>query len=851
MRKPRHAVKLLLVIAAMGGTAIAARQLAPRKAVGPQPNGSTLLPVNQIITPIGRVVSLPGTRPKQIALDPRTGRLAVLCQDKLIIYSRDGTTPEGEVGLNASALGLAWAPSGDVLFVSGEDDVIYRVQLATGKWSVASVTKIDSPLGGEANRNKESQPTGLAVSPDGTRIYAALGARNSVVVVRAADMTVERTVPVGVAPYAVLLVNDGRTLAVANRGGQPPEPATGSLTTAGTFVSTNPATDGPDHGSISLINTVDWTSTQIRTGKQPAGLAVDTDAGLLYAALSDDDAVEVVDMEKRKVVQRISLANPGDPGFGQIPTGLCLSADRKTLYVCCGGANTIAVVETESGKVKGYLPTGWYPIDACLQGDRLVVACAKGIGSRNADANGSYNVHASVGTLQWISPTDRSDLTRQTRQVAANNLWGRELAPRAGRKPVPIPERVGEPSVFKHVVYIIKENQTYDGVFGDVKEGNGMPSLAMFGGDVTPNHHALAREFVLLDNTYASGTNSADGHQWTVGAIANDYIERNYSAHVRSYPYDGGDPLAVSPAGFLWTAGRNAGITMRIYGEFVDAPKIRDRQNRLFPSWENLWADRSRKEKRFEILAASSTPAVRPYLHPAFIGFPSLVSDQYRADTYLEELAEFEKSGKMPALSVMLLPNDHTSGTRQGFPTPKASVADNDLALGRVVEGISKSRFWKETLILVIEDDAQLGLDHVDGHRTVALCISPYTRRGAVVSEVYNHTSMIRTIGLVLGMKPLNRFDRTATSLKACFVQKADITPYICKPNIIPLDQMNPMRRALRGEALRLAELSEKLDWSQVDRANAEVVTRAAWHSAYPSRPFPGQHFHAVVDDDD
>lgn len=256
-----------------------------------------------------------------------------------------------------------------------------------------------------------------------------------------------------------------------------------------------------------------------------------------------------------------------------------------------------------------------------------------------------------------------------------------------------------------------------------------------------------------------------------------------------------------------------------------------------------MWEDYHAGSKRFEITAHTENAALRPHLHPTYIGFPNIVSDQWRADQYLGDLERFEASGVMPDLSILLLPNDHTSGTAPTQPTPRALVADNDLALGRIVEALSHSRFWKETLFLVIEDDSGLGMDHVDGHRTVALCISPYTRRGAVVSEVYNHTSLVRTMELVLGIPAMNRFDRTATRMTACFIEKADERPYTHLPNQIPLDEMNKPVAELKGEPKRLAQACAKLDWSEVDRADFTIVARAAWSAQRPGQPFPWDRF--------
>jgi hypothetical protein len=416
-----------------------------------------------------------------------------------------------------------------------------------------------------------------------------------------------------------------------------------------------------------------------------------------------------------------------------------------------------------------------------------------------------------------------------------------------------VPQRVGEPSVFKHVVYILKENHSYDFDLGDISEGNGDKILCAFGERVTPNEHALARKFVLLDNTYASGTNSADGHQWTDSAIANAYVEQNYFSYARSYPFNGTDSLAYSPNGFLWNAAMHAGKSVRIYGEFVDRPAITEAGKTVHPSWSELWQDYKSGGKKYQITAATDNAALRPCLASHYVGFPLVVSDQWRASQFLAEFATFEKENSMPSLSILLLPDNHTSGVAPGLPKPAAAVADNDLALGRIVDAISHSRFWPETLILVIEDDSLFGIDHVDGHRTVAFCVSPYTRRGAVVSEPYNHTSFVRTIGLVLGLPAMTRFDRTATPLTACFTSKPDLTPYNHLPNNISLDELNPPLTASHGEARHLARESLRLDWSTADRADPAIVARAAWLSQKPGVPFPLKFFHPATggDDDD
>lgn len=859
----------LLLVGIAGTTAVVAPRVSRQTPVGELPESggnAALVSSNQVVTPAGKIVRLSKDRPKDVALSPDGKTLAVLAQSGVSLFSPEGEL-QGKVALKSGPLGLVWTPDGSALYASAQDGKVARIVQAAGGWKRDSELTIDTvrPDGtpdvaaGTAGRGREKndpQVAGLALSPDGKRLFVALGIRNAVAVVDLATGKVSRSVPVGVAPYHLALTPDGKTLLVANRGGDPAKAGEPSAPSAGTQVRVDPKTDAALTGSVSLLDTATLTVRTTAEGiRQPSGMAVSADGDTAFVAGSDEDTVAVLDTETGQVRKRMPLRPKEDPGFGQIPTDVALSADGKALYVSCGGANAVAVVDLKGkGGVTGWIPTGWFPIALAERGGHLFVGSTKGFGSRVANPNGTFGVHSTLGTVQFIEPEalEPEDLVRSSRVVASNNRWGMssgDQSPRKNVKAVPVPARVGEPSVFKHVVFIIKENQTYDFILGDLPKGNGDKNLCIFGAEVTPNHHALADEFVVLDNTYTSGTNSADGHQWTVSSVANGYMEQNYGAHVRSYPYDGGDPLAYSPEGFLWTSALAKKKSVRVYGEFVNKPKITSKVPGKRANWSELWADYKAGTNNFEITSDTDNAALKPHLHPNYIGFPTTVSDQWRADQFIADVDRFEKSGDMPNLSILLLPCDHTAGTRAGSPTPRAAVADNDLALGRIVERVSKSKFWPETLILVIEDDSQLGVDHVDGHRTTALCISPYTKRGAVVSESYNHTSFVRTMGLVLGLPPMNRFDRTADPLTACFTAQPDLRPYTHRPNRIPLDEMNPNPKALSGEARRLAEACGRLDWSDVDRADATTVARAVWNSVHPNRPFPWAHFHPNEED--
>jgi hypothetical protein len=390
-------------------------------------------------------------------------------------------------------------------------------------------------------------------------------------------------------------------------------------------------------------------------------------------------------------------------------------------------------------------------------------------------------------------------------------------------------------SHFKHVIYIIKENRTYDQVFGDMPQGDGDTSLVMFGRNVSPNHHKLAEEFVLLDNFYCSGVLSADGHQWTDEAIVTDYLEKSFGNFTRSYPYDGDDPMAYASSGFIWDNVMSHGLTFRDYGEFVNA--IIEPEKSTF---SEIYDDYLAKSGKISIKGKANTDQLAPYICPSYIGFPSVVTDQYRADVFIKELQEFEKNGNLPNFIIMLLPNDHTSGTRPGMPVPEASVADNDLALGRIVEAVSSSKFWKETCILVTEDDPQNGFDHVDGHRTVGMVISPYTKRGEVVSAYYSQINMVRTIENILGVPPMNQLDLSAEAMTECFTNSPDFTPYKAVKNNIPLYKLNPSLSSLAGDQLLWAQKSLEQDLDDVDRIDDDTFNRIIWHAVKGyDRPYP------------
>jgi phosphoesterase family protein len=390
----------------------------------------------------------------------------------------------------------------------------------------------------------------------------------------------------------------------------------------------------------------------------------------------------------------------------------------------------------------------------------------------------------------------------------------------------------------KHVFFIIKENRTYDQVFGDIAKANGDPKLCMYGRDITPNHHALVEKYVVLDNFHTGGAISFDGHQWLMQAFVSDYVERAFAASPRGYAWNMSDALTVSPAGFFWQHAPRP-LDVRIYGEFQlparwdpATQNARDMNERELLPWSEYW--RLYKEGKWQtaVGSRSGVPALQKLCSQRYPNNSTAIPDQIRAEEYLRELAEREKSGQMPNVNIITLNNDHTNGTRPGAPKPQSMVADNDLALGRVVEGLSKSRFWADSLILVVEDDAQDGLDHVDGHRTVALAIGPHVRRAAVDSNHYNHTSMVRTIQEIFGIPPRTKFLKNARAMTSIFTAQADTSAYQCLQPKVALDEMNPPLKALDGRKLWAAKQSLAMNWNDPDDVPAEVLNRILWWDA-------------------
>ena len=809
--------------------------------VGPQPDGSTLVPSNQFLRPAGYQVYMPG-RPVDISLISNENFLLVKNLKSLdLIRLNDRTvlqTLPYEKGSGSSFTGIC----------SSKDDRNIYVSEAAGKILVArfdqnNTLSWDTPIvipkpaiGGNPG------PGGLVLNLKEDRLFVTLSRSNTLGVIDLADKSV-REIPVGIAPYDVVLSSDSKAY-VTNWGGRRPLSGESTYNSSGSQVLVDPKTGIANNGSVSVIDLKQNRSVkEIEVGLHPSGMILNADKSRLYVACANSDKIYVIDTNNDKVKSKISVHLNKETPFGSAPNALALSPDGKYLYAANGTDNAICVIETGSiSRVIGYIPTGWYPGSVIMnkEGNRLYVANVKGIGSRNKGLDkAGYNSHNHMGSISIVAVPDKTELLKMTDIVMQNNsldkIGKNNVTTGNILKKVAVPQLSVQKSPIKHVVYIIKENRTYDQIFGDMKQGNGDTSLVHFGRDVTPNHHKLAETFVLMDNFYCSGVLSADGHQWTDEAYVTDYLEKSFGNFVRSYPYDGDDAMAYASSGFIWDNVLRKGLTFRNYGEFVNA-EIKPKS----ATYSDILHGFQNGTKNVSIKAIANLEQIIPYTCPTFIGFPINVPDVYRASEFIKELHEFERTGNFPNFTIMLLPGDHTSGTRPGLPTPRAAVADNDLALGQIVEAISNSKFWKETCIFVTEDDPQAGLDHVDGHRTVGLVISPYTKRKEVVSTYYSQINMVRTMENILGIPPMNQLDNAAEPMSDCFREIPDFTPYQAVRNNIPLDELNPPISELSGKQLSWAKKSLEQDLDDYDRIDEDTFNRIIWHAVKGyDRPYP------------
>ncbi|MFL5381777.1 MAG: bifunctional YncE family protein/alkaline phosphatase family protein [Longimicrobiaceae bacterium] len=770
------------------------------------------LPTGAWIAPEGSRVDV-GPLPLAMLPAPEGDRVVLLqCgwrDQGVVVVARDGRVLQ-TLAQPAAFVGLAFSPDGKTLYASGgNQDVVYRYAWSGGAAALRDslVLAVKPP-----RRDGTRYPAGIGVSPDGRWLYVAENLADSLAVVDLATGRVAQRLATERYPYGVAVARDGRVYVSAWGG-----------STVSAFVRRN--------GRLVPAG-------RIPVGRHPSAILASRDGSRLFVASGSTDQVAVVDTRAGRVIARLDDAPPAGPNQGSTPNALALSPDGTRLWVAEGDANAAALFRLSrrtsgvtaargNDRLAARVPAGWYPTAVLALGDTLLVANGKGRGTL-ANPNGpqpaASTMHVSTegnstlaqigGTLQTVALAG-APLGAFTRRVAALNGWDRP-APAARRYPP-----------FTHVVYVIKENRTYDQVFGDLPEGDGDSTLLFFGPRSAPNHKALARRFGLFDRFFTNAEVSPDGHNWSTAAYTTDYLQKTvpsrYSGRGRSYDYEGtnrgtwedpqvpDDDVNEPAHGYLWDLAARRGITFRNYGEFVVPVR---RGGRIV---------RYRGTKRNLIRTS----------HPHFPGFDLMIPDQRRADLWIAELEEFSRRGEMPALEVVRLPNDHTMGARADQPTPRAMFADNDLALGRMVEALSRSPFWATTVMFVLEDDAQNGPDHVDSHRSPLLVISAYNRPG-VIHRFANTTDVLRTIEEILGLESLSHFDHYGRPLREIWAAEPDLSPYTALVPVVPLDQKNPPNTAA-------ARATERLDLRAEDAAEEDLFNRILWSVIKgPEVPYPG-----------
>jgi YVTN family beta-propeller protein len=760
-----------------------------------QGNTQVLLPSGWSIAPAGRHLPV-GDLPLDMAESP-DGRFLVVTNGGytkpwLDVIDLEHLQALDRAPLENAWLGLAFHPDGSRVYSSaGGAHAVEELRFERGALKLTGAIALPSAV-------KDSFVGGLAVSKDGTRLFALNVLADTLTSVDLATRAIVKTAPLPAEPYSVIASADGQTLFVSLWGGS----------------------------KVLLVDAATLAiQADVAVGEHPSALALTPDGHRLFVACASTNAVWAVDIAERRALEQIKVALYPEAPHGSTPNGLGLSPDGKTLLVANADNNTVAVVDVQvpgQSAVLGFIPTGWYPTAARFtrDGKRILVLSGKGLRSE-ANPRGPeepfYIGQLLHGSLSVVPVPDPATLAAYTKTVYRLTPYtdATRLAPAGAPERSPIPRKVGEPSPIKHVFYLIRENRTYDQVLGDVRAGNGDRNLCLFGEDVTPNAHAIAGEFALFDNFYVNAEVSADGHAFSTGAYANDFIEKtwpmSYAQRGGRYMTDSGTPqrnaygsIAAPPTGYLWDAARRKGASVRSYGEFASRPK-----------------DAAGKETG---PAVANVPGLEGQVAPEYPPWDLSIPDNQRIDAWLAEFRRYEQDGGLPALSILHLGNDHTAGTAAGKPTPRAMVAENDHALGRFVEAVSKSRFWKESAIFVLEDDAQDGPDHVDAHRSVLLVASPFVKKGAVDRTLYTTCGVLRTMELILGLPPLSQCDAAATPLYAAFQPAPLARTFAALAPRIPVDEKNL-------ESAPGAAASATLDFSGEDLIPMRLMNEILWAS--------------------
>ena len=750
------------------------------------------LPNGWQLSPAGRSFAL-GDLPLNIAVSSSKKYMAVTNNGQSI-QSLQLIDPKTEKVLHdviipKSWYGLAFSMDEKFLYASGgNDNWIFKYAITNNK-----LVLLDSIILGKKWPEKIS-PAGIQIDDERKLMYIVTKENNALYVVNLADKKIVQQLPIGKEGYACLLSPDKKELYISSWGGD----------------------------KILVYDTkLNKINTEIAVGDNPNELLLNKNGTLLFVANANDNSISVIDIKKRKVLEVLNAAMFPNAPEGSTSNGLALSSNEKSLYVANADNNCLAVFDVSTpgrSKSKGFIPTGWYPTNIKVIGKKIFVSNGKGFSSfPNPDGPNPYKGNQLVvrhlgdtagsvrsgyigglmkGTMSIINEPTEAQLAVYSEAVYKNTPYNKDKETNAaGEKGNPIPMKVGDISPIKYVFYIIKENRTYDQVLGDVKAGNGDTSLVLFGEKVTPNQHKLVKEFVLLDNFYADGEVSADGHNWSTSAHATDFLEKNwvtsYGGRGGSYPGEGNMAIANPKNGFIWDYAKRANVTYRTYGEFADGGK-------------------------------ANIPVLKNHLCPYYTGWNLAVRDTVRFNQWRHEFDSLLAVNAVPRLNTLRFGNDHTEGLKRGSATPFAHAADNDLAVGLFVEYLSKSSIWKESAVFIVEDDAQNGPDHVDAHRTTAYVAGGFVKRGFVDKTMYSTSSMLRTMELILGLPPMSQYDAAATPMFNSFATTVNLSPFTSVPANIDFNDKNTATNAT-------ALLSSQIDLSKEDRVPDMLFSQIIW----------------------
>jgi YVTN family beta-propeller protein len=906
---------LLAAGLASAGLALAQSNPYPTYVTGPQSNGAWVVSSGQVITPAGKQIDLGDrVRAKAIALNPNflTHTAAVLTlgasQAVEVFDTNTGVVLQNYITLgqdsSGSYSGIAYSADGKSLFFSQDSSNVTIAQVsAAGLLEGATQVSVppnnsfitcfpNSPPAAYANpcgsfySPSTSYPGGIALSNDGKSAYALLNQNNTLTKI---DLTATppaqgTQIRVGNAPHSVVINSAGTTAYISNEGGRAATEADFQINSAGTEIVADAVIGAAITGTVSVVDLASMKVTAtISTGLHPTGMAFY--GTYLLVANTYSDSISVINTLTNTVAETISLGLPigvpgaGQPAYGAAPNSIAVDTTNALAYVALYNANAIAVVNLAAkngvNAVVGMIPVAYAPSSVVLDpaNNSLLVANDKGIGARYSFETDygvtGYNTHQDNATISMVPVPDAATLAAMSKVVGVNNHWDLtgNIASAAGgtplAKPVPIPVRIGDPSLIKHVFLIIRENRTYDQILGDVAAGNGDASLAVFGGKDTPNVHALVQRFPLFDNFYDPSRQSADGHQWITEGLAPYADDIQSPDWVRSYPGgNAGDALAYQNKGFLFSEAAAAGLGVKIYGEYVENDTfLQPNGSTDEPSWSAFYADSQKFEAGLEttlyyqntVQAQSSLPAVYNHLIKNFPQFDLGIPDQFRVDLWVQDFNKDVAAGTVPGLSILWVMDDHTGGP----PTPDAEQADNDLAIGRIIDYISHSNVWSSSAIFIEEDDAQNGVDHVDGHRSPGYVVSPYAvQNGPTQNTYYTQVNMTRTIEQILGLPPMNQFDLVASPMRTAFVlgtpPASNFEPWTHVPNQVPLDEGvtsnapnindNSKIKALRAAWLKKKKHIFAGKLTKPDAEDPDTVNHLNWYlSTGFTRPYPGE----------